>query len=145
MKEKPIESARIQYMGGHKAYPKPEWSDVYFYEDRFEIEVNRISVPYSKIMDIGNSKSDTGLLFPPAALAYLWKTNHTYTLILYDDGSDTQKIVIDFENKAHYAQDLICKKMLGSRMISEHKKSVRHSNSHSGIRLKLDSKLKIDY
>jgi hypothetical protein len=82
MKEKPIDSGRIQYMGGHKAYPRPEWSDVYFYEDRFEIEVNRISVKYSKIRDIGNSKDrkrDTerlwaGLIFPPVALAYLWKS-----------------------------------------------------------------------
>jgi hypothetical protein len=139
MKEKPIDSGRIQYMGGHKAYPKPEWSDVYFYEDRFEIEVNRISVQYSKIIDIGNSndRSDTGILIPPVALAYLWKKEHSYTLIVYDDGINTQKIVIDFENNANYAQDLIYKKILAA---AEHKKSVTDLNSHSAIRLKLDSK-----
>jgi hypothetical protein len=141
MKEKPIDSGRIQYMGGHKAYPKPEWSDIYFYEDRFEIEVNRISVQYSKIIDIGNSndRSDTGILIPPVALAYLWKKEHSYTLIVYDDGINTQKIVIDFENDANDAQDLIYKKMLDCRKIAEHKKLARDLNSHSAIRLKLDS------
>lgn len=139
MKEKPIDSGRIQYMGGHKAYPRPEWSDIYFYEDRFEIEVNCISVQYSKIIDIGNSNdgkmdSDTGLLFPPVALAYLWKKDHTYTLIVYDDGVNIQKIVIDFENNANYAQNLIYKKMLDCRKTAEHKKSERDSNSHSAIR-----------
>ena len=138
MKEKPIDSGRIQYMGGHKAYPKPEWSDICFYEDRFEIEVNRISVEYSKIIDIGNSndRSDTGILIPPVALAYLWKKEHSYTLIVYDDGINTQKIVIDFDN-ANYAQDLIYKKILAA---AEHKKSVTDLNSQSAIRLKLDSK-----
>ena len=73
------------------------------------------------------------------ALAYLWKKEHSYTLIVYDDGIHTQKIVIDFENNANYAQDLIYKKMLDCRKIAEHKKLARDLNSHSAIRLKLDT------
>ena len=123
MKEKPIDSGTVQYMGGHKAYPKPHWSEIFFYEDRFELEVYKISVSYSKIKNIGNSKErkrDTerlaaGLPFAPVALAYLWKKDHIYTIIEYDDGVDIQKIVIDFDNNANYAQGLIYKKMLESR------------------------------
>jgi hypothetical protein len=56
----------------HKAYPKPHWTEIFFYEDRFELEVYNLTMPYSKIKDIGNSKEskrDTdrlaaGLLFP---------------------------------------------------------------------------------
>ena len=127
MKEKPLDSGRVQYMGGHKAYPKPQWTEIFFYEDRFEFEAYGLKVYYNKIKDISNSKDrkrDTerlaaGLLFPPAALAYLWKKDHIYTIIEYDDGVDIQKIVIDFENNANYAQGLIYKKMLESRKDNE--------------------------
>ncbi len=123
MKEKPLDSGRVQYMGGHKAYPKPQWTEIFFYEDRFEIDAYNISVSYSKIKDIGNSKEGKrdlerltpGILLPPLALWYLWKKDHIYTIIEYDDGVDIQKIVIDFENNANYAQGLIYKKMLESR------------------------------
>lgn len=45
---------------------------------------------------------------------YLSK-DHIYTIIKYDDGNDIQRIVLDFENNANYAQGLIYKKMLESR------------------------------
>jgi hypothetical protein len=105
-------------------------SEIYFYEERFEIETNHISVYYSKIKDITNSnemKRDTerlayGLLVLPLALAYLWKKNHIYTILEYDDGLDTQKIVLDFEKGANYAQSIIYKKMLDCRKTSDYKK-----------------------
>lgn len=123
MKDKVIDSGRVQYMGGHKDYPQPQWTEVFFYEDRFELEVHNLTIPYAKIKDIGNSKESKrdpdrlafGLLFPPVALAYLWKRDHIYTIVVYDDGVDTQKIVLDFDNNANYAQELIYKKMLESR------------------------------
>ena len=95
----------VRYLGGHKAYPIPFLSEIYFYEDNFELETNHISIRYSKIKDITNSnemKRDTerlayGILLLPLALAYLWKKNHIYTIIEYDDGYDIQKIVLDFE------------------------------------------------
>ena len=127
-----IDCGAIRYLGGHKAYPQPVLSEIYFYEDRFEIETNHISVHYSKIKDITNSnemKRDTerlgyGLLLPPLALAYLWKKNHVYKIIEYDDGYDIQKIVLDFEKGASYAQSLIYKKMLDYRT-TEFKKPER--------------------
>ena len=100
-----VDCGAVRYLGGHKAFPMPVLSEIFFYEDRFELEANQISVTYSKIKDITNSnemKRDTerlayGLLLPPLALAYLWKKKYIYTIIEYDDGVDTQKIVIDFE------------------------------------------------
>ena len=81
-------------MGGHKAYSQPVLSEIYFYEERFEIETNHISVYYSKIKDITNSnemKRDTErLAYGLLLLPYLWKKNHIYTLIEYDD-EDTRK------------------------------------------------------
>ena len=41
----------------------------------------------------------------------LWKRNAVYTLIEYDDGVDTQKIILDFDSNANYAQGLIYRKM----------------------------------
>jgi hypothetical protein len=118
-----IDCGAVRYLGGHKAYPMPVLSEIYFYEDSFEIEANHISVRYSKIKDIINSnemKRDIerlayGLLLPPLALAYLWKKNHIYTILEYDDGYDIQKIVLDFEKGASYAQSIIYRKMLEYR------------------------------
>jgi hypothetical protein len=125
MKEKVglIDSGPVQYIGGHKAYPKPQICEIFFYEDRFEIVPYHVKVYYNKISDILNSKDRkrdserlvAGLLFAPVALSYLWKKDHIYTIIEYDDGNDIQRIVLDFENNANYAQGLIYKKMLESR------------------------------
>ena len=100
-----------------------------------------ISVQYSKIKNITNSnelKRDTerlayGLLLPPLALAYLWKKNHFYTIIEYDDGVDTQKIET-LKRGASQAQSLIYKKMLECRKAAECKKLERDSNSYCAIR-----------
>ena len=123
MKEPPLDSGTVQYMGGHKMYPKPQKSDIYFYEDRFVLGDLSLNIPYSKIRDIANSnemKRDAerlvyGVIALPLALSYLWKKNHIYTIVEYDDGLDVQKIVIDFERNVNYAQALIYKKMLEYR------------------------------
>ena len=98
-------------------------SEIFFYEDRFDIGAG-ISVKYSKIKNLTNSnemkrESDrlaAGLLFAPLVLSYSWKKKHVYTIIEYDDEVDTQKIVLDFEKSANYAQGLIYSKMLESRL-----------------------------
>jgi hypothetical protein len=119
MKEPPIESGEIQYMGGHKAHPSPIKSDVYFFQDRFVIVACNITVPYAKIKDISNSnekKRDIDHLILGGVIGYaIWKKNHIYTIIEYDDGVDIQTIVVDFYNNVNYAQALIYKKMLESR------------------------------
>jgi hypothetical protein len=99
MKEKPIDFGQVEYMGGHKMFPTKKLTTVYFYEDRFVLEEPKIVVPYGKIKDISNSTerkrhedwASIGLF------GLLWKKNAIYTLIEYDDGVDTQKIVIDFK------------------------------------------------
>jgi hypothetical protein len=132
-----IDYGFVEYIGGHKAFPQPTFCEIFFYEDRFDIGAG-ISVKYSKIKDLTNSnemKRETdrlaaGLLFAPLALAYLFKKNHVYTIIEYGDGVDTQKIVLDFEKSANYAQGLIYRKMLESR--ASPKGSVNPKNSGSG-------------
>lgn len=42
----------VMCLGGHKAHPQPALSEIFFYEDRFELEPYHISVQYSKIKDI---------------------------------------------------------------------------------------------
>ena len=130
-------------MGGHKAYPQPVLSEIYFYEDGFEIETNHIFVRYSKIKDITNSNEidrETerlayGSLVIPLGLVYRWKQNHVYTIIQYSDGLDTQKIILDFEKGANYVQSIIYKKMLECRKTTEYEKTERESsNSRSPIR-----------
>ena len=119
MKEPPIESGQVQYMGGHKAYPSPLKSEIYFFEDRFVILACNITVYYDKIKDISNSnekKRDLDHLFWGGVIGYaVWKKNHIYTIIEYDDGINIQTIVIDFYKNVNYAQALIYKKMLESR------------------------------
>ena len=120
----------------------PVLCEVYFYRDRFEIEANQITVRYSKIKDITNSNEidrDTerlayGSLVIPLGLVYFWKQKHLYTIIKYDDGLDSQKIVLDFEKGYDYAQSIIYKKMLDYRKTAEHKKPEGDTSSHSPIR-----------
>jgi hypothetical protein len=137
MKEKPIDSGPIRYMGGHKAYPSPSYTWIYFYEDRFLIEAYNLTVHYAKIKDIFNTNEKRrhaerlalGIILLPFALTYLWKKNHIYTIIEYDDGHDNQKIVIDFDKNVDYAQSLIYKKMLEYRDKEPHKSEGSSSNA----------------
>lgn len=138
-----VDSGAVRYLGGHKAYAQPVLSEIYFYEDGFEIETNRIFVRYSTIKDITNSnKIDReterlayGSVVIPLGLVYRWKQNHVYTVIEYNDGFDTQKIILDFEKGTNYVQSLIYKKMLEYRKSTEqNKKSESDTTSHSPIR-----------
>jgi hypothetical protein len=119
MKEPPLESGEIEYMGGHKAYPSALKSEIHFYQDRFVILAYNITVPYASIKDISNSnekKRDADHFILAGVIGYaIWKKNHIYTIIEYDDGTDVQRIVIDFYKNVNYAQALIYKKMLESR------------------------------
>jgi hypothetical protein len=118
MKEKPLDSGAVHYIGGHKAYPKPLLTEVFFYEDRLEIGGYGLKIYYNKIRDISNSKDRKRHddWFALGIVGYfLWKKDHIYTLIEYDNGVDIQKIILDFDNNANYAQGLIYKKMLEGR------------------------------
>jgi hypothetical protein len=123
MEEKPIDNGPIQYMGGHKAYPSSGYTWIFFYEDRLFIDAYNLTVYYSKIKDVFNTSEKRrhaerlalGLVILPLALTYLWKKNHIYTILEYEDGHDTQRIVIDFMNKVDHFQSLIYSKMLEFR------------------------------
>lgn len=79
MKEPPLDSGRVHYMGGHKAYPSPQWTEIYFYEDRFVLLNPSLTVYFSKIKDIANSnemKRDAerlmyGIIALPLALLFM--------------------------------------------------------------------------
>src|SRR5262249_2934279 len=117
MAERPLVSGGVRYMGGHKAFPSPMWTEILFFEDRFVLDTPRLIIYYSSIKDIINSNEMKreaerlvyGLILLPLALSYLWKKNHIYTIIQYDDGNDIQNIVIDFDNDVNYVQALIYK------------------------------------
>ena len=49
-------------------------------------------------------------------LGYIWKKNHIYTVIEYDDGVDRQKIILDFDKNIEKMQPLIYQKMLQARI-----------------------------
>lgn len=115
--EKPFDHGPVFYVGGHKAYPKSTHSQIYFYEDRFELLPYKLKIYYKSNKNIDNSRerkrhedwSDLGLI------GLLWKKDAVYTLIEYNDGIDIQKIILDFNKNANYAQGLIYKKMLEFR------------------------------
>jgi hypothetical protein len=87
--EKPIDQGQVHYLGGHKAYPQPIYSQIYFYEDRIELQVYRLKIYFKSIKNVENvneKKRDSeylaaGLLLPPVVLGYLWKKNHIYSVI----------------------------------------------------------------
>ena len=42
----------IKYMGGHKAYPSPSGTRMYFYEERIEVDSPKLVIPYRSIKNI---------------------------------------------------------------------------------------------
>ena len=115
--EKPLDQGQVFYVGGHKAYPKSTYSQIYFYDDRMEIQVYKIKIYFKSIKNIDNSRERKRHedWFTFGVFGLLWKKDAVYTLIEYDDGVDIQKIILDFDNNANYAQGLIYKKMLEYR------------------------------
>ena len=116
--EKPLDHGRVHYLGGHKAYPKDySYAHIYFYEDRFEIQPFKLKIYYKSIKNLDNSRERKR---PKEWIEWglpglLWKKDFVYTLIDYDDGIEIQKIILDFDNNANYAQGLIYKQMLEFR------------------------------
>jgi hypothetical protein len=53
MKESHVDSGRVQYMVGHKAFPNHVYSYVHFFDDRIELECyGGIKIYYNQIKDI---------------------------------------------------------------------------------------------
>lgn len=122
VKEKPIDSGEIEYVGGHKAFPSSGGTKIFFYDDRIELgpkqEKTLIKIPYSNIIDIENldeKKFAAERAIMLGLIGALWKKKHIYTVIHYKDELDQQKVILDFEDNVEYAQRLIYNKMLEAR------------------------------
>jgi hypothetical protein len=121
--------ARIYYVGGHKAWPKPVMTMIFVYDDRIELSPKQqetvISIPYSEIVNIENMDEQRistervvglGLVFVPLAIVgAIWKKRHIYTVIRYRDINDEQTIILDFEDNIDKFQPYIYNKMLENR------------------------------
>ena len=42
--EIPLDQGQVHYLGGHKAYPSHAYSQIYFYEDRFELQIYKLKI-----------------------------------------------------------------------------------------------------
>jgi hypothetical protein len=115
--EKPLEHGSVEYIGGHEACPQSTYSEIYFYEDRIELQAYKLKIPFNQIKNVDSTREwkrheDWAAL---GIVGLVWKKNAVYTIIEYNDGVDDQKVIIDFGNNANYAQGLIYKKMVESR------------------------------
>jgi hypothetical protein len=67
MKEKPLLSGEVRYVGGHNAYPNSGYSIMYFYDDRIDIWFSKkkilLTIPYSNIIKIENTTEKKDLRF----------------------------------------------------------------------------------
>jgi hypothetical protein len=115
----------VKYLGGHKAYPRPTDTRMSFYDDRIELEKPNLVIPYSAMKNLENFDEKKisakrvvalGLVAVPLAIVgAMWKKNHIYTVIQYQDEMDDHTIVVDFEEYLDEAQPLIYRKMLELR------------------------------
>lgn len=130
--DKPICFNGIEYMGGHKLYPKKVDCNVYLYIDNMDIEFdsrknkNHIIIPYSKISDFQNEDDEKirkrrivalGLIFLPLAiLGAVWKKKVRYTVIEYTDKLGMQEtVIVDFGKHVERAQQSIYDKITNAR------------------------------
>ena len=59
---------------------------------------------------------ELGLVFLPLSIiGTMWKKKKVYTVIEYNDGIDTQSIVLDFEKHLEKKQPIIYQKMIAAR------------------------------
>lgn len=121
--------ARIYYVGGHRAWPKPVMTMIFIYEDRMELGPKEhqtvLSIPYADIINIENMDEQKisaervvglGLVFVPLAIVgAMWKKRHIYTVIRYKEINDEQTIVLDFEDYIDKFQPYLYSKVLEHR------------------------------
>jgi hypothetical protein len=120
-----LEYCDVKYVGGHKAYPRPTDTRMSFYDDRIELGNPNLVIPYSAMKNLENFDEKKisakrvvalGLVAVPLAIVgAMWKKNHIYTVIQYQDEMDDHTIVVDFEEYLDAAQPLIYRKMLELR------------------------------
>ena len=114
-----------KYMGGHKAYPSHSGTRLYFYEERIAVDSPKLVIPYRFMKNIENITERRisilrvvvlGLIFVPLAIVgALWKKNHIYIIIRFNDNFDDQMIIVDFEQNLDSAQSVIYNRILEFR------------------------------
>ena len=82
-----------------------------------ELQAYNLEIPFKQIKNVDSTREwkrheDWASL---GIAGLLWKKNAVYTIIEYNDGVDDQKVIIDFQKNANYAQSMIYKKMLELR------------------------------
>jgi hypothetical protein len=123
-----LEYCDVKYLGGHKAYPRPTDTRMSFYDDRIELGNPNLVIPYSAMKKLENFDEKKILEkmvialrlvgLPLAIVDAMWKKNHIYTVIQYQDEMDDHAVVVDFEKYPDEAQPLIYHKMLELRKIA---------------------------
>jgi hypothetical protein len=111
---------KAKYMGGHTEHPSPSMTRVFLYQDKIILQSLALDIPYSSIINIQNLDEEeiSGYLFI-GPIGTWWKKNHRYTVIEYQNDTDTQTIVIDFEKNIDSAQPIIYKCMKRFKQVDE--------------------------
>lgn len=113
-------------MGGHGEYPKPMNCRIYLYYDRIQLENPDLIIPYESLTNIENMDEKKisakrviglGLVFVPLAIVgAMWKKNHIYTVIQYNDEVGEKIIILDFGKNVDDFQGWIYRRIISSRM-----------------------------
>jgi hypothetical protein len=108
-----------------KHIQSPSGTRMYFYEERIEVDNPKLVIPYRSMKNIENITERRisilrvvvlGLIFVPLAIVgALWKKNHICTIIRFNDDSDDQMVIVDFDQNLDSAQSVIYNRMLEFR------------------------------
>jgi len=90
---------KVEYLGGHSAFPKKKKSKLILHDDYFEVEKLPLQVPYDKIKEVKNATQKditVGRMLLTGMLAFAWKKKKTLLLVTYEDriGMD-QNLIFD--------------------------------------------------
>jgi hypothetical protein len=111
-----------EYMGGHAEYPSRVLTKVSIYSDKIVIDAIGLEINFKSMKNIENLDEkrisagrvvSLGLVFPVLAIVgAMWKKNHRYTVIQYNDKVGSRAIIVDFGNQIDSAQPLIYRRMI---------------------------------
>jgi hypothetical protein len=108
----------MEYIGGHKAYPKKCGTDLLIYRDRLLIEKPEITIPFASVSNIENQTAEhitkTRVLFT-GLIGLFWKKKYLYTVIDFNDGFDNQSVILDLHIDVEEAQQIIYQRIVESR------------------------------
>lgn len=114
----------VDYMGGHKLYPKKQRAVVHIERDGLRIEeLDNLQIPYSKIKSLENMDeariTKTRVLLMGPLIGLLWKKKFLYTVIEYNDGLLDQSVILDCDKDADGIQRMIYARMLKAKQRME--------------------------